>query len=399
MRHILQLCLLPLILTCTILVGCKQDPAPKPPPKPKPVPTPEDNTGKNGGDTDSTTKTEPPKEHEPLMGISIRLESQTSVMRGAAYLMETQKADGSWSGHPGITAMCVAALSESPDARTDANVAAVTKALKFIRSSSTAEGKIKNTHADEDVYSAAVCLIALKVLHLPEDKDRIAAIRKYLVQSQLKSNSDFGYTPGSRYKSYPDLSNTHWALEAIRWSRDEKPDASTAKLWKRSAAFITSCQIKDQTNSKRYGGFLYYPIGKEPEKPAHKNTKEVWGSLTMGAMKSLLFADVKPDDARFKLGLQWVAQNYTVEKNPGLNQGGFYYYLYMFSSGMTFLKQDRIKTPDGKTKNWRQDLAEVLLSRQLGEGQWTNKNRLWMESDPALCTAYAMKALEFALRD
>ncbi len=385
-------------LILSILTGCGESP-PKPPP-----------AAPGGADQ---VETKPPvaaaarepaaaaaaADHEPLVDESKRREASMSLLRGALYLLAEQRDDGSWAGHPGITAVCLAALAETGVAQTEEGRAAFDTALAYLRQRITADGKVKLATAEEDIYSASVCLLALRALNRDEDKTRIEKIRQYLIAAQIKGSSDFNYGGGLGYKSYPDLSNTHWALEAIWATRQKEPPARVKKLWQRSTAFIAICQITDSEDPKRQGGFLYYPVGREPEKPAHEKTEVVWGSLSLGAMKSLYYAGVKTDDKRIARGLTWFANNYSLTRNPGLESGGLYYYYYMLSSALFFMQQDYVVTPAGKKYNWRQDLVAELLTKQGGDGQWVNQNRLWLESNAPLCTAYAMKAMQFALRE
>ena len=350
----------------------------------------------HAGDSRAAAPAEP---HAPQVEISARLEAQTALLRGALFLVQNQADDGSWGEHPGITAMVVAALKATPMAEDEKGQAAVARALAYIRSTVTDEGTIRQDKATAGVYSSAACLLALKLVDAAEDRDRIDALRRHLVAGQTEQVGEFHYGATLGPGGYPDLSNTHWALEAIRLTRRPAQGAPTRKLWARATALVTQCQVDAPDNPAAHGGFLYYPPGEQPEEPAHEKTQVVWGSLTFGGLKTLFFAGVKPDDPRIQRGLAWVNHNYTLERNPGLDQGGLYYYYYMLSSALRFLDRDTVTTADGVQHNWRQELAEVLLSRQRGDGQWTNDNRLWLESKPELCTAYAIKALEFALRE
>jgi squalene-hopene/tetraprenyl-beta-curcumene cyclase len=54
---------------------------------------------------------------------------------------------------------------------------------------------------------------------------------------------------------------------------------------------------------------------------------------------------------------------------------------------------DFLKTKDGKTVDWRADLAGKILSLQRGDGSWLNNTGRWMESDAVLTTSYMLMAL------
>jgi squalene-hopene/tetraprenyl-beta-curcumene cyclase len=66
------------------------------------------------------------------------------------------------------------------------------------------------------------------------------------------------------------------------------------------------------------------------------------------------------------------------------------------AKGLTALQMTDIKTADGRTVNWRADLAAKLLSLQKPDGSWSSENVRWMEKDPNLVTAYCLLALAYA---
>ncbi len=349
-------------------------------------------------------KPAPVKKYRPDVDVSTAKEARLSLGLGLIYLLAAQHQDGSWSGHPGVTAMCIISLHKSPGRNYAEVKAAIARALEYVRGRIAGGGGVKRARQEEDIYSASVCLMAFSMLDQREDQELIRRMHHYLVRSQISKSAGFGYGGGDRgprTTRYPDLSNTHWALEAIHLSHPQLKDAEAVtrlrRLWRQSREFISSCQVKGSRDQKLEGGFLYYPVAKQPKKPRHEKTTVVWGSLTLGALKSLVYAKVKPGDVRIKAGLGWVSRNYTLERNPGLDQGGLYYYYYMYASAMRLLACKRVPDAQGRTRNWRKELIEKLINCQRGEGEWRNPNRLWLESDAALCTAYAMLALEMAL--
>jgi squalene-hopene/tetraprenyl-beta-curcumene cyclase len=388
---------LALVCGLGLLAACRQETAPAVPPsapaKPKPAAAaPKPATAEPEGIPPL------PATHQPQVPESVRLEAEAGLSRGVNYLVATQQEDGAWSAHPGITAMSVVALAESPDAATPAVGKAVDRGLAYLRGRVGPDGSVARVKDEEDVYSSAVCLMAFVVLNRPEDAERIGKLRTYLVKTQVKSGFEYGI--GYKATAYPDLSNTYWALEAVRLTQGNEPDLQTTKLWQRTVGFVSSCQVLQDDDPKLRGGFLYYPADKRPEKLPYGDIGPVWGSLTLGGLKSLLFAGVPKDDPRVQAGLAWLRQNYALAQNPGLDQGGLYYYYYMFASGLIFLQEDRLADSAGREHNWRHELVTQLLVRQKGRGQWQNDNSaLWLEGNAPLCTAYAMKALEFALRD
>jgi hypothetical protein len=74
----------------------------------------------------------------------------------------------------------------------------------------------------------------------------------------------------------------------------------------------------------------------------------------------------------------------------------------VMAKGLAAYGQDVLRPPDRPAFNWRVQLIERLLSLQkiepeTGHGYWVNEVGRYWESDPVLCTAYALIALETAL--
>ena len=268
----------------------------------------------------------------------------------------------------------------------------INNALSYIRKQIKDDGSLKDSKKDIDIYSISVCLQTLTKLKKDEDKESIKKMRAYLIKSQSKLEA-FSYNN----VDYPDLSNTHWAIESIYISTTDRTNQDYLKFNHRAAKFISSCQIIKNKASKEFGGFTYYPRDKAPKVRKKDSPEAVFGSLTIGAVKSLFYTGVKADDERMKNAWKWIQNNYSITTNPGLDQGGYYYYLYNLTSTMLIWGKDRVDDIFGRKHNWRQTILETLLSKQKGPGNWINKNSLWREDNTSLCTAYAILSMEFCL--
>jgi squalene-hopene/tetraprenyl-beta-curcumene cyclase len=111
----------------------------------------------------------------------------------------------------------------------------------------------------------------------------------------------------------------------------------------------------------------------------------------------MIYAKLKKDDYRVKAAVDWASKHYTLKENPVMGPEGLYYYLHTFAKAHAAYGDDIIKTSDGKTHNWRQELLLQFLQTQRSKGEWYNDNGRWQESVPELVTAYALIAMEIAL--
>jgi len=122
-----------------------------------------------------------------------------------------------------------------------------------------------------------------------------------------------------------------------------------------------------------------------------------YGSMTYALLRGYVLCGLKPDDPRVQAAQKWLAENYTLDMNPGMPedqklQGLLYYYLSM-SKALALLKSPTIALPDGTKRQWAKELAERLVAIQNPDGSWTNKAMRWMEDDPILATPYVLTAL------
>ena len=83
-------------------------------------------------------------------------------------------------------------------------------------------------------------------------------------------------------------------------------------------------------------------------------------------------------------------------ENPGMGQGGLYYYYHTFGKAMAALGEDRFTDAQGKKHDWRRELFEALKKRQQDNGSFINKgDKTFGEADPNLATAFALLSLSY----
>ena len=116
--------------------------------------------------------------------------------------------------------------------------------------------------------------------------------------------------------------------------------------------------------------------------------------MSYAGLLSYIYAELKPEDPRVTTVKDWLNANYTVDENPALGLEGVYYYYFVMAKALTLSDLNRLETKDGKTVDWREQLALKLINLQQADGSWVNSNGRWWEKDPALDSAFGLIALD-----
>ncbi len=341
------------------------------------------------------------------LDISTRKEIEHSIQLGLKWLLTQQQDNGSWNNYPAITALALSAYMRAHP-NMDASHPDLAVSYEYLKSNIQPDGSI--TLGDMPSYNTSICLIAFKDAGLPEYDSIIRNAEAFLKQMQLDGSE--GFTTDSLYyggvgyggDERPDLSNLHWALEAVAYkepaldvekklSKKEAERLEANKLYYDNALhFLARCQNLEGVNPEDYagddGGFMYEPGASKA------GATRSYGSMTYAGMKSMVFAKVDRNDARVQAAIKWIGENYAVETTPFMNNQGLYYYYQTMAKALKAYGEDFIITTDGKQNNWRLDLANQLLKTQDAEGWWVNDNGRWWENDPVLVTTYCILALE-----
>ena len=128
-------------------------------------------------------------------------------------------------------------------------------------------------------------------------------------------------------------------------------------------------------------------------------TTQSYGSVTYAGLLSYTWANVKKNDRRVQAAFKWIRDNYTVDENPGIGQKTVYYYYMVFAKALQAMGEPVIVDANGRSHNWREELAAKLLSLQHPEGYWVNdKNPAEMQDNKVLVTAFTMMAIEAILQ-
>lgn len=343
--------------------------------------------------------------------VSLLKEVSRAQERGLDWLAQQQEGDGSWRHHPAITALAVTSFLHA-----GTKPEAVEHGLKFIASNIKSNGAIFGG-GDMDKYpnySTAICSMALLASGKAEYRPAVVNARQFLLKSQfdesrgiISTNESYGGIGYGR-RERPDLSNMHWALEAIHLTEsidtDRKPTGDLH--WQKAIQFLQRCQNLPAANDQAWaknagdrdlGGFIYMPGVTEVEDslPHDEHTPlRSYGSMSYAGLKSYLYADLKKNDPRVISAINWLRQNYSVDENPALGPQGLYYYYLTFTKALTAYGDDTFTDAAGKMHDWRFELMKKLVTLQKFEGNWVNENNRWWEGDPVLVTSYSLLTLE-----
>ena len=332
---------------------------------------------------------------------------KTSRTRAIQFLLDSQLDDGSWTtaNAPGISALITTSLVRSG---LTADHPSIQKAIQHLKSHVKPDGGIYWTESNHRNYETCISMMAFAAVNKDKRHDKLlAAATKFLREIQwdkgegLESTDDkfggFGY--GSHRR--PDMSNTQFAIEALRTigkasAQDEA--IQNALLFVNRAQNLES-EFNNTPNVSKVndGGSLYTPAnGGESKAGANPDGGlRSYGSMTYAGLKSMVYAGVKKDDKRIKAAYGWIQKHYTLDSNPGMGQQGLFYYYHTFAKALTVFEVDELEDGAGKKHDWRRELSERLFSVQRENGSWVNRADRWYEGNPDLSTAYALLALSY----
>jgi hypothetical protein len=348
--------------------------------------------------------------------LSLLNESKHSLQQGHEYLLKTQLPNGSWNDDPAITAIVLYSFLLEPIYNPgEKSGPALAKAFEYLEQFVKPDGSICKEEYKN--YVTSVCLMAFAESKLEKYATLIANAKKFLVKFQVDEDEgiakDHAFYGGIGYSgdNRPDLSNTQFALEAIKAAEDyearyakivpknkgqaEKDEAELGLHWKKALVFLSRCQnvkaVNDQPYAMDDGGFMY-ETGTYREERSHS-----YGSMTYAGVKSLLYAKVGKDDMRVKSAVSWIKSHYTLEENPGFGEAALYYYYMTFAKCLNALGDDIIEDDKGVKHYWREELIKKIISLQHEEGYWVHTHARYLHNVKDLVTAYSIISIKFAL--
>ncbi len=335
---------------------------------------------------------------ETNMDTALKSKAKGATNRGLHYLRLSQSENGSWSNSVGITALALRAFLESYRGYNETDGAFITRPIQFILDNVNDDGSISEGIQARS-YNTATAITALQLTNNPTYAKVIDNAQAFLKALQIDEAE--GYTEEHAYyggigyggDERPDLSNQYYALEAFRITSLDPEDPA----WANALIFISRSQNRSESNDQAWagndGGFTYMP-GYSP----HGGTGS-YGSMTHAGLLSLLFAGLDKNDPRIQAAYDWIRLNYTLEDNPGAkNKQGLYYYYTAFAKSMYSYGDAIVTDANGIEHNWRDELAEKLLSLQHEDGSWVNEQVRWWEGMQDLVTARCVIALNLVIR-
>ncbi|QJW97209.1 prenyltransferase/squalene oxidase repeat-containing protein [Frigoriglobus tundricola] len=340
-------------------------------------------------------------------------EVKALVDKALAFYKGVQKDDGnifdSPQAEPGLTALVAAAFVRNG---VPADNPVVAKAIKYLEKSVKPDGGVYLKGLSN--YMTCLAIVAFKEVNTDGKYDKvIGAAAKYVKSLQYadgltEKDANFGGAgydkPGGRGR--PDMSNTHFMVEALLSAGVSKDDPSI----KRALTYISRSQnLESEFNNQPFaakaadpdkGGFVYN-LSDQDNPKSEKRTAAGGlpseGSMTYAGLKSFLYAGVSKDDKRVQAAVAWIRKNYTVSANPGMKEkdSGLFYYYHTFAKAMDALGEDPFVDAKGVKHDWKQELFDELKKKQKENGSWANTNRAFLETAPELATAFAVLALSY----
>ncbi len=319
-----------------------------------------------------------------------------AVDRGLRYLRGHQEENGSYGQHVGLTGMTLLAFGESHRKYTYSDGPFVSRAADWLVKQARPDGAI--TGDATPTYNTALAIMGLGAMDRKRFDDTVKRGQSFLVRFQ--SDEDQQYAKDHKFyggigyggDERPDLSNLHYALEALK-KTDYDPNSD---VWAKAQTFIERCQNRSESNDQEWagndGGFVYAP-GQSPV-----GGTQSYGAMSFAGLKSLIFTKAKPDDPRVKAVWKWIRKNYDFAMHPGMGTASYFYYIQTAAEGLKAHGQINVPDEKGRPRNWVADLSDRMIALQRPDGSWVNENKKYWEGNPIMVTARSVVTLNNILR-
>lgn len=289
--------------------------------------------------------------------------------RAIAYLRAQQDESGGWGvraegpNFPAITGLVVTGMLLDP--AIDAGDADVDEGLRYILGFRQPDGGIYDRVLAS--YNTSICLSALALAReeMPEAEAGVGPAVAFLRQLQWGTDKAMAGPLGDEAQS---VSIEHPFYGGVGYGNHSRPDNSNLNFWlqalqdagvpgddpavRRALVFLERTQMDGAINTMPYaqgsrqGGFIYATspsgealgVGESKGEPIEETLSDgtaasrlrAYGSMTYAGFKSFAYAGLERSDPRVIAARRWIAQNYTLEENPGTGTDGYYYSLMVF---------------------------------------------------------------------
>jgi squalene-hopene/tetraprenyl-beta-curcumene cyclase len=350
-----------------------------------------------------------------------KAEVEALIQQGQTWLLSQAQSTGAFIPGKrftlGVTQLALEALATQPFGL-PAEDPVIAKGLALQATFKQADGGFYEPDGTPNYTTS----LALKVFTATKagDLPTITRAQNFLLGIQNKDEKDVakgGIGYGSKGPGNEDLSNTTFALEALRGSGVPASDPAMQEALK----FLERCQNLSSVNKLPWvtndGGAVYAPDESKaggswnPDAGTPQEAAKLvsYGSMTYALISSYLTLDLKKDDPRVVAAMEWASKNYQFSANPGMPVGpdkngkersvqGLYYYLGAMAKTYDLMDVTAIATSSGKQADWRADLFQAIKTKaKPGEKGvfWINDgNERWGEGFPHLTTCYMLKALK-----
>jgi squalene-hopene/tetraprenyl-beta-curcumene cyclase len=346
------------------------------------------------------------KEEDTMRLSALQPRINEAIEKGTAYLKRIQNRDGSWSahfpwvgdGHMGITALCTYTLIKSGVPLSDPSVRrgliwltgwapTGTDGKRGAQTTALAAQPVRKQEIDY-TYDAGVLLMCLAAT---KDKAYLPQMQQVLDTLVSFQQGVFSY----KKTGTPDMSNTQYAGLGLRAAALEgliaKPDVYK-KLYEATGKYQEAIKWVDrppelqqqptakagktvtvQQNPKMPVGGIRYHLSGESWEVVSSGSMTCGGITTLEICRLILQGrlEQKADKElreRVEAGVNWLALNWSVAENPGRGGAHHLYYLYGLERVGSILDIEYIGPHP-----WYVEGAEVITSRQGGDGAWNNE--------------------------
>ncbi|MDR2762476.1 MAG: DUF4159 domain-containing protein [Planctomycetaceae bacterium] len=315
-----------------------------------------------------------------------------AIEQGKQFLKNRQKPNGNWDEAAseercGSTALAIIALVSCGEPRDSATIK---RGMNFLRAFA-GEKAGRN-------YSIALQTMAFCLVDPAKDKMLISRNIVLLEKNQIHKNGSphdggWDYSPGSQRT---DLSNSQFSILALYEAERVGVNANN-DTWRRAYRYWSDTQNVGFPSTGSWG---YVPSDSGKGSTDHR------GSMTCAGLASLIItsgvlekgsAAVEGEKIicfqqqdklaaeKLKIGFKWIADHFSVSKNPGVEGTYLYYYLYALERVGRMTNQRFIGNHDW----YREGTDKLLHLRDKVDGSWREGS--FIDSQTAMALLFLSK--------